>query len=73
MQKSDSSPDSSFLSSPPDPQRNQELSTQLGTLSQSESELLDTNQRLRDSLERVREELRNTRTQMEKTQQEAER
>lgn len=54
-------------------QQNAELNLQIGTLSHSESELLDTNSRLRESLERVREELRSTRTQIERTQQEAER
>uniref|UniRef100_A0A8C2B5Y3 Centrosomal protein 83 n=1 Tax=Cyprinus carpio TaxID=7962 RepID=A0A8C2B5Y3_CYPCA len=49
------------------------LNLQIGTLSHSESELLDTNSRLRESLERVREDLRSARTQMERTQQEAER
>uniref|UniRef100_A0A8C2EZ46 Centrosomal protein 83 n=1 Tax=Cyprinus carpio TaxID=7962 RepID=A0A8C2EZ46_CYPCA len=53
--------------------QNAELNLQIGTLSHSESELLDTNSRLRESLERVREELRSTRTQIERTQQEAER
>ncbi|XP_016135580.1 centrosomal protein of 83 kDa [Sinocyclocheilus grahami] len=53
--------------------QNTELNLQIGTLSHSESELLDTNSRLRESLERVREDLRSTRTQMERTQQEAER
>uniref|UniRef100_A0AAY4EQ19 Centrosomal protein of 83 kDa n=1 Tax=Denticeps clupeoides TaxID=299321 RepID=A0AAY4EQ19_9TELE len=54
-------------------QRNQEINVQLHTLSQAESELVETNQKLRDSLERIREELRNARTQIEKTQHEAER
>lgn len=54
-------------------QQNAELNLQIGTLSHSESELLDTNSRLRESLERVREDLRSARTQMERTQQEAER
>uniref|UniRef100_A0A673M9J1 Centrosomal protein of 83 kDa n=1 Tax=Sinocyclocheilus rhinocerous TaxID=307959 RepID=A0A673M9J1_9TELE len=53
--------------------QNAELNLQIGTLSHSESELLDTNSRLRESLERVREDLRSARTQMERTQQEAER
>lgn len=54
-------------------QQNAELNLQIGTLSHSESELLDANSRLRESLERVREDLRSARTQMERTQQEAER
>uniref|UniRef100_A0AAY4EPT2 Centrosomal protein of 83 kDa n=1 Tax=Denticeps clupeoides TaxID=299321 RepID=A0AAY4EPT2_9TELE len=54
-------------------EKNQEINVQLHTLSQAESELVETNQKLRDSLERIREELRNARTQIEKTQHEAER
>lgn len=54
-------------------QQSAELNLQIGTLSHSESELLETNSRLRESLERVREDLRSVRTQTERTQQEAER
>lgn len=54
-------------------QQNQDLQVQLGTLSHSESDLMETNQRLRETLDRVREELRTARTQAEKSQQEAER
>uniref|UniRef100_A0A7N8YMX5 Centrosomal protein 83 n=1 Tax=Mastacembelus armatus TaxID=205130 RepID=A0A7N8YMX5_9TELE len=53
--------------------QNQELGVQLGTLSHSESDMMETNQRLRDTLERVREELRTARAQAEKSQHEAER
>ncbi|XP_026183261.1 centrosomal protein of 83 kDa isoform X2 [Mastacembelus armatus] len=56
-----------------DLQQNQELGVQLGTLSHSESDMMETNQRLRDTLERVREELRTARAQAEKSQHEAER
>uniref|UniRef100_A0A673XX62 Centrosomal protein 83 n=1 Tax=Salmo trutta TaxID=8032 RepID=A0A673XX62_SALTR len=45
----------------------------LGTLSHSEAELLESNQRLRDTLERAREDLRSARSQAERTQHEAER
>lgn len=54
-------------------QHSQDLQVQLGTLSRSESDLMETNQRLRESLDRVREELRTTRAQAEKSQHEAER
>ncbi|XP_029598481.1 centrosomal protein of 83 kDa [Salmo trutta] len=53
--------------------QNQELGLQLGTLSHSEAELLESNQRLRDTLERAREDLRSARSQAERTQHEAER
>ncbi|XP_074553934.1 centrosomal protein of 83 kDa isoform X2 [Halichoeres trimaculatus] len=56
-----------------DLQQNQELSVQLGTLSHSESDLIETNKRLRETLERLREELRMSRGQAEKSQHEAER
>uniref|UniRef100_A0AAQ6ABD5 Centrosomal protein 83 n=1 Tax=Amphiprion ocellaris TaxID=80972 RepID=A0AAQ6ABD5_AMPOC len=46
---------------------------QLGTLSHSESDMMEANQRLRETLDRVREELRTARGQAEKSQQEAER
>ncbi|XP_047192511.1 centrosomal protein of 83 kDa isoform X7 [Scophthalmus maximus] len=42
-------------------QQNQHIGVQLGTLSHSESDLMETNQRLRETLDRVREELRMTR------------
>ncbi|XP_023119151.2 centrosomal protein of 83 kDa [Amphiprion ocellaris] len=54
-------------------QQNQELGVQLGTLSHSESDMMEANQRLRETLDRVREELRTARGQAEKSQQEAER
>ncbi|KAM9328529.1 centrosomal protein of 83 kDa isoform 2-T2 [Pholidichthys leucotaenia] len=54
-------------------QRNQELGVQLGTLSHSESDLMEKNQRLRETLDRVREDLRMARAQAERSQQEAER
>jgi len=54
-------------------QQNQELGVQLGTLSHSESELLEANQRLRETLERLREDVRGARAQAERSQQEAER
>ena len=54
-------------------QQNQELGVQLGTLSHSESDLMETNQRLRETLDRVREELRTARGQAERSQHEAER
>lgn len=54
-------------------QQNQELGVQLGTLSHSESDLMETNQRLRETLDRVREELRTARAQAERSQHEAER
>ncbi|KAM3587708.1 uncharacterized protein V6R79_012429 [Siganus canaliculatus] len=54
-------------------QQNQELGVQLGTLSHSESSLMETNQRLRETLDRVREELRAARGQAETSQHEAER
>uniref|UniRef100_A0A3Q1ERR3 Centrosomal protein 83 n=1 Tax=Acanthochromis polyacanthus TaxID=80966 RepID=A0A3Q1ERR3_9TELE len=54
-------------------QQNQELGVQLGMLSHSESDLMETNQRLRETLDRVREELRTARGQAEKSQHEAER
>lgn len=54
-------------------QQNQELGVQLGTLSHSESDLMETNQRLKESLDRVREELRTARAQAERSQHEAER
>uniref|UniRef100_A0A8D3AUI5 Centrosomal protein of 83 kDa n=1 Tax=Scophthalmus maximus TaxID=52904 RepID=A0A8D3AUI5_SCOMX len=44
-----------------------------GTLSHSESDLMETNQRLRETLDRVREELRMTRGQAERSQHDAER
>uniref|UniRef100_A0AAQ5XZD4 Centrosomal protein 83 n=1 Tax=Amphiprion ocellaris TaxID=80972 RepID=A0AAQ5XZD4_AMPOC len=53
-------------------QQNQELGVQLGTLSHSESDMMEANQRLRETLDRVREELRTARGQAEKSQQEAE-
>uniref|UniRef100_A0A672J765 Centrosomal protein 83 n=1 Tax=Salarias fasciatus TaxID=181472 RepID=A0A672J765_SALFA len=54
-------------------QQNQELGVQLGTLSHSESDLLETNQRLRETLDRARDGLRTAQAQAEKSQQEAER
>lgn len=54
-------------------QQNKELGVQLGTLSHSESDLVETNQRLRETLDRVREELRTARAQAERSQHEAER
>ncbi|XP_041819496.1 centrosomal protein of 83 kDa isoform X2 [Chelmon rostratus] len=56
-----------------DLQKNQELGVQLGTLSHSESDLMETNQRLRETMDRVREELRTARAQAERSQHEAER
>ncbi|XP_039647720.1 centrosomal protein of 83 kDa isoform X2 [Perca fluviatilis] len=56
-----------------DLQQNQELGVQLGTLSHSESDLMETNQRLRETLDRLREDLRTARAQAERSQQEAER
>ncbi|XP_035531951.1 centrosomal protein of 83 kDa isoform X2 [Morone saxatilis] len=56
-----------------DLQQNQELGVQLGTLSHSESELMETNQRLKETLDRMREELRTARAQAERSQHEAER
>uniref|UniRef100_A0A7N6AIQ9 Centrosomal protein 83 n=1 Tax=Anabas testudineus TaxID=64144 RepID=A0A7N6AIQ9_ANATE len=52
---------------------NQDLQVQLGMLSHSESDLMETNQRLRETLDRVREELRTARAQAERSQHEAER
>ncbi|XP_036977911.1 centrosomal protein of 83 kDa [Acanthopagrus latus] len=54
-------------------QQNQELGVQLGTLSHSESDLMETNQRLKETLDRFREELRTARAQAERSQHEAER
>ncbi|KAF0029428.1 hypothetical protein F2P81_018533 [Scophthalmus maximus] len=54
-------------------QQNQHIGVQLGTLSHSESDLMETNQRLRETLDRVREELRMTRGQAERSQHDAER
>uniref|UniRef100_A0A1A8FCN8 Coiled-coil domain containing 41 n=1 Tax=Nothobranchius korthausae TaxID=1143690 RepID=A0A1A8FCN8_9TELE len=54
-------------------QHNQELGVQLGVLSRSESDLMETNQRMRDALERVSEELRAARVQSDRSQHEAER
>ncbi|KAG7497878.1 hypothetical protein JOB18_045390 [Solea senegalensis] len=54
-------------------QKKEELGVQLGTLSHSESDLLETNQRLRQTLDRVKDELKTTRVQSEKSQHEAER
>ncbi|XP_029317966.1 centrosomal protein of 83 kDa isoform X2 [Cottoperca gobio] len=56
-----------------DLQQNQELGVQLGTLSHSESDLMETNQQLRETLDRVREDLRTARAQAERSQHEAER
>ncbi|XP_028426042.1 centrosomal protein of 83 kDa isoform X2 [Perca flavescens] len=56
-----------------DLQQNQELGVQLGTLSHSESDLMETNQRLRETLDRLREDLRTARSQAERSQHEAER
>ncbi|XP_034145852.1 centrosomal protein of 83 kDa isoform X2 [Esox lucius] len=56
-----------------DLRQNHELGVQLGTLSHSEADLLETNHRLRDTLERTREDLRSARSQAERTQHEAER
>ncbi|KAM4523097.1 centrosomal protein of 83 kDa isoform 2-T3 [Fundulus diaphanus] len=56
-----------------DLQQNQELAGQLGALSRSESDLMDTNQRLRETVDRVREELRAARAQAERSQHQAER
>lgn len=55
------------------PQRNQDLNMQVGTLSNSEGELLEANHRLREMLERLKEELRSVRSQAEKAQHETER
>uniref|UniRef100_A0A8C6PBL8 Centrosomal protein 83 n=1 Tax=Nothobranchius furzeri TaxID=105023 RepID=A0A8C6PBL8_NOTFU len=49
------------------------LGVQLGVLSRSESDLMETNQRMRDALERVSEELRAARVQSDRSQHEAER
>uniref|UniRef100_A0A1A8JZN1 Coiled-coil domain containing 41 n=1 Tax=Nothobranchius kuhntae TaxID=321403 RepID=A0A1A8JZN1_NOTKU len=54
-------------------QHNRELGVQLGVLSRSESDLVETNQRMRDALERVSEELRAARVQSDRSQHEAER
>ncbi|KAJ8006822.1 hypothetical protein DPEC_G00111210 [Dallia pectoralis] len=54
-------------------QQNHDLGVQLGTLSHSEADLLEANQRLRDTLERTREDLRSARSQADRTQHEAER
>uniref|UniRef100_A0A1A8CWM2 Coiled-coil domain containing 41 n=2 Tax=Nothobranchius kadleci TaxID=1051664 RepID=A0A1A8CWM2_NOTKA len=54
-------------------QHNRELGVQLGVLSRSESDLMETNQRMRDALERVNEELRAARVQSDRSQHEAER
>uniref|UniRef100_UPI0037E8E57B centrosomal protein of 83 kDa isoform X1 n=1 Tax=Semicossyphus pulcher TaxID=241346 RepID=UPI0037E8E57B len=54
-------------------QQNQEQGVQLGTLSRSESDLMEKNQQLNETLDRVREELRTTRGQAERSQHEAER
>uniref|UniRef100_A0A1A8PHD1 Coiled-coil domain containing 41 n=2 Tax=Nothobranchius rachovii TaxID=451742 RepID=A0A1A8PHD1_9TELE len=54
-------------------QHNRELGVQLGVLSRSESDLMETNQRMRDALERVSEELRAARVQSDRSQHEAER
>ena len=54
-------------------QKYQAVVVQLGTLSHSESDLMEKNQRLRETIERLREELRTTRSQAEKSQHEAER
>lgn len=54
-------------------QQNQELGVQLGTLTHSEADLMEVNQRLRETLDRMRGELRMARTQAEKSQHEAER
>uniref|UniRef100_UPI0037E7C4CF centrosomal protein of 83 kDa isoform X2 n=1 Tax=Semicossyphus pulcher TaxID=241346 RepID=UPI0037E7C4CF len=56
-----------------DLQQNQEQGVQLGTLSRSESDLMEKNQQLNETLDRVREELRTTRGQAERSQHEAER
>ncbi|XP_077957689.1 centrosomal protein of 83 kDa isoform X2 [Gasterosteus aculeatus] len=54
-------------------QQNQELGVQLGTLSHSERDLMETNQRLKETLDRIREDLRTARTQAERSQHKAER
>ncbi|XP_076010525.1 centrosomal protein of 83 kDa-like [Genypterus blacodes] len=54
-------------------QKTQEFSVQLGTLSHTESDLLETNGRLRETLDRVREDLRSVRGHADKSQHEAER
>ncbi|XP_049422255.1 centrosomal protein of 83 kDa isoform X2 [Epinephelus fuscoguttatus] len=56
-----------------DLQQNQELSVQLGTLSHSKNDLMETNQRLKETLDDLREDLRTARAQAERSQQEAER
>uniref|UniRef100_A0A4W3ILX6 Centrosomal protein 83 n=1 Tax=Callorhinchus milii TaxID=7868 RepID=A0A4W3ILX6_CALMI len=50
-----------------------ELQVQVNTLSQSEHDLLETNQKLREMLDILKEEARSVRSQAEKAQQEAER
>ena len=54
-------------------QQNQDLGVQLGMLSQSERDLMETNRNLREMLDRVREEFRNAQSQAEKNQHEADR
>ncbi|XP_072311078.1 centrosomal protein of 83 kDa [Eucyclogobius newberryi] len=53
--------------------QNQELNVQLGTLSHSESDQRETNQRLRETLDKAREELRASRTEAERSQHQSER
>lgn len=54
-------------------QQNKELAVQLGKLSHSEGDLMETNKRLRETVDRVREELRSSQAQGEKGRQEVER
>ena len=54
-------------------QQNQALGVRLATLSRSESDSMEKNQRLREKMDRLREELKTTRGQAEKSQHEAER
>lgn len=54
-------------------QQNKDQAVQLGKLSHSETELMETNKRLRETVDRVREELRASQGQAEKGRQEAER
>ncbi|XP_075907931.1 centrosomal protein of 83 kDa [Nelusetta ayraudi] len=54
-------------------QQNKEQAVQLGKLSHSEGDLMETNKRLRETVDRVREELRSSQAQAEKGRQEAER
>lgn len=54
-------------------QQNKEQAVQLGKLSHSETDLMETNKRLRETVDRAREELRTSQAQAEKSRQEVER